>query len=56
MEIITFDIYIQEVLDLGRGKINAVLSEFLIFNGITVCIEIYKKDILLHTSYKHDWM
>ena len=31
IEIITIGIYIQEVSDLGRGSINAVLPEFLIF-------------------------
>ena len=31
IEIYTIDIYIQEVLDLGRGKTSAVLPEFLIF-------------------------
>ena len=31
IEIITIGIYIQEVSDLGRGRIVAVLPEFLIF-------------------------
>ena len=31
IKIYTIDIYIQEVSDLGRGKIRAVLPEFLIF-------------------------
>ena len=42
IEIITIGIYIQEVSDLGRGKIVAVLPDFLIIlKSITVCIQIY---------------
>ena len=51
-----FGIYIQEVSDLGRGKNNAVLPEFLIIKGMTMCIQIYKNDIILHIAYKCERM
>ena len=55
IEIITIGIYIQEVSDLGRGKIVAVLPDLLIIlKSITVCIQIYKNDIILHIAYKRE--
>ena len=56
IEIITICIYIQEVWTSGGAISMRSYPSSLYSKGITVCIEIYKNDILLHTAYKHERM